>query len=100
MVGFLFSFLSSTSKVMLESDSKAFHIFSEIWLALSYPVRVAALTQLYLATSPEIQRLYHRGNYFIPVATEMRPSPISESVDLQEELWAFSERAARGDSKM
>ncbi|KAG0056506.1 hypothetical protein BGZ83_004764 [Gryganskiella cystojenkinii] len=87
-------------KGMLESDSRAFHNFSKVWLALSYPVKVAALTQLYLATSPEVQRLDHRGKYFIPVANEMRPNPISESVDLQEELWAFSERAARGDTKM
>ncbi|KAI8597985.1 hypothetical protein EDD21DRAFT_383919 [Dissophora ornata] len=35
---------------------------------------VGALTQLYLATSPEIENLDIRGRYFIPIANEIRPS--------------------------
>ncbi|KAF9114576.1 hypothetical protein BGX27_010459 [Mortierella sp. AM989] len=86
-------------KEMLRSDNKAFHTFSRMWLQLAYTARDGALTPLYCATSPEIEQKNIRGKYFIPIANELRPNPISESVDLQEELWTYSEKAARGEIK-
>ncbi|KAG0220074.1 hypothetical protein BGX33_009626 [Mortierella sp. NVP41] len=81
-------------------DNRAFYAFSRMWLKTSYPVQEAVLTQLYCATSEEIETKDVRGRYFIPVANEMRPNPVSEDVGLQEELWAYSERAARGEHQL
>ena len=36
--------------------------------------RVGALTQLYVATNPEIENNDIRGRYFIPIANEIQPS--------------------------
>ncbi|KAF9579464.1 hypothetical protein BGW38_004261 [Lunasporangiospora selenospora] len=87
-------------KGMRESDSRAFHNFSKFWLKLAYTAKEAALTQLYCATSPEIEEKDIRGRYFIPIANELRPNPISDDVDLQERLWDYSEKAAQGLSKV
>ncbi|KAI8346053.1 hypothetical protein B0O80DRAFT_393279 [Mortierella sp. GBAus27b] len=85
---------------MLESDNKTFRAFCCLWLLLAYKARDAALTPLYLATSPEVVEKNIRGMYFIPIANEMDPSPISDSVNLQEELWRYSEKASQGGSKV
>ncbi|KAF8925791.1 hypothetical protein EDD21DRAFT_339562 [Dissophora ornata] len=69
-------------------------------LKFAYKVRDAALTPLYLATSPEIVEKDIRGRYFIPIANELRPNPLSDSVDLQDELWAYSEKAVQGDHRV
>ncbi|KAH7052608.1 hypothetical protein BKA57DRAFT_490859 [Linnemannia elongata] len=50
-----------------------------------------ALTQLYLATSPEIEERDVRGRYFIPIAKEVQPTSYGRNVELQEKLWTFSE---------
>lgn len=42
--------------------------------AVALTAEDAALTQLYLATSPEIEERDVRGKYFIPVANEIEPS--------------------------
>ncbi|KAF9906123.1 hypothetical protein EC991_000919 [Linnemannia zychae] len=55
----------------------------------------AALTQLYLATSPEVEEKDIRGRYFIPIANEIEPTAESRDVELQEKLWTFSENLAR-----
>ncbi|KAG0314248.1 hypothetical protein BGZ97_009468 [Linnemannia gamsii] len=78
-------------------DSRCFYAFSRLWLKTSYPVKEAALTQLFCATAKEVEEKDLRGRYFIPVANEMRPNPVSDNVALQEELWTFSEQAARGE---
>ncbi|KAF8936336.1 hypothetical protein EDD21DRAFT_212205 [Dissophora ornata] len=91
---------SQIRKMVLKSDNRHFHEFSRLWLQLAYTDKDAALTLLYCATSPEIVERDMRGRYFIPIANELRPNPISESVDLQEELWAYSDKAARGDNKV
>ncbi|KAG0304244.1 hypothetical protein BGZ98_005756 [Dissophora globulifera] len=51
-----------------------------------------ALTQLYLATSPEIEEQDIRGRYFVPIAKEIDPSPYARDEELQEKLWTFSEK--------
>ncbi|KAG0319213.1 hypothetical protein BGZ97_002559 [Linnemannia gamsii] len=54
-----------------------------------------ALTQLYLATSPEIEDQDVRGRYFIPIAKEIQPSSYGRDVELQEKLWTFSENLVK-----
>ncbi|KAF9293387.1 hypothetical protein BGZ88_005455 [Linnemannia elongata] len=56
---------------------------------------VGALTQLYLATSPEVENKDIRGRYFIAVANEIQPTAESKDEELQERLWTFSENLAR-----
>ncbi|KAF9906121.1 hypothetical protein EC991_000917 [Linnemannia zychae] len=50
-----------------------------------------ALTQLYLATSPEIEERDIRGRYYVPIAKEILPSSYARNEELQEKLWTFSE---------
>ncbi|KAF9369116.1 hypothetical protein CPB97_003899 [Podila verticillata] len=56
---------------------------------------VGALTQLYCATSPEIESKDIRGKYFIPIANELDPNPIAFDEDLQERLWSWTENIIR-----
>ncbi|KAG0204070.1 hypothetical protein BGX28_003881 [Mortierella sp. GBA30] len=56
---------------------------------------VGALNQLYCATSPEIEEKDLRGRYFVPVGNELRPSPYALDEELQEKLWAYSEKLMR-----
>ncbi|KAG0319212.1 hypothetical protein BGZ97_002558 [Linnemannia gamsii] len=54
--------------------------------------KVGALTELYVATSPEIENNDVRGRYFIPIANEIQPSALARDEELQEKLWTFSEK--------
>ncbi|KAF9950172.1 hypothetical protein BGZ72_008138 [Mortierella alpina] len=56
---------------------------------------VGALNQIFCATSPEIEEKDLRGKYFIPVGNELRPSPYALDEELQERLWAYSEKLMR-----
>ncbi|CAO3565035.1 unnamed protein product [Mortierella alpina] len=56
---------------------------------------VGALNQIFCATSPEIEEKDIRGKYFIPVGNELRPSPHALDEELQEKLWAYSEKLMR-----
>ncbi|ORZ28828.1 hypothetical protein BCR41DRAFT_297863 [Lobosporangium transversale] len=46
--------------------------FMNRWVAKD--PKMACLTQLYLATSPEVESMDIRGRYFIPIANELNPS--------------------------
>ncbi|GJJ74801.1 hypothetical protein EMPS_07159 [Entomortierella parvispora] len=59
------------------------------------PPKEGALTQLYGATSPEIENKDLRGRYFIPIANEIQPSKVARDEELQERLWRYSEDIAR-----
>ncbi|KAF9290153.1 hypothetical protein BGZ88_007460 [Linnemannia elongata] len=50
-----------------------------------------ALTQLYCATSPEVENKDLRGRFFIPYGVESKCNPLAEREDLQEKLWEVSE---------
>ncbi|KAF9132464.1 hypothetical protein BGW39_000101 [Mortierella sp. 14UC] len=50
-----------------------------------------ALTQLYLATSPEVEEKDIRGRYYVPIAKEIQPSSYARDEELQEKLWTYSE---------
>ncbi|KAF9431770.1 hypothetical protein BGZ76_011723 [Entomortierella beljakovae] len=54
-----------------------------------------ALTQLYCATSPEIENRNVRGKFFIPIGNEIRTNPIMDSVERQEKLWRLSEEIVK-----
>jgi NAD(P)-dependent dehydrogenase (short-subunit alcohol dehydrogenase family) len=50
-----------------------------------------ALTQLYLATSPEVETLNIRGKYLVPTAKLHIPSKAAQDPQLAKKLWEFSE---------
>lgn len=54
-----------------------------------------ALTQLYAATSVEVEAKNLRGRYFVPVAKEAEPSMLAKDEVLQEKLWNFSEELVK-----
>ena len=60
------------------------------WLAQS-PTH-GALTQLYAATSQEIEELGHRGQYFVPVARLQALADYAQDQAAEEQLWEWTER--------
>ncbi|KAF9108239.1 hypothetical protein BGX29_002382 [Mortierella sp. GBA35] len=50
-----------------------------------------ALSQLYCASSPEVEEKKLTGRYFVPDAHELRPSPYAMNKELQERLFKYSE---------
>ncbi|THG97704.1 hypothetical protein EW145_g7563 [Phellinidium pouzarii] len=54
-----------------------------------------AVTQLYAATAPEIEKNGWRGEYFVPYAKRTQPSKLAMDEKLAEELWTFSENMVR-----
>ncbi|KAG2172687.1 hypothetical protein INT43_000034, partial [Umbelopsis isabellina] len=54
-----------------------------------------ALTQLYLSTSPEIEKKDIRGKYYVPFASEATPQSHSTSQKNQTELWDYTEKILR-----
>ena len=63
-------------------------------LFLDQPVSIRALTQLYLATSPEIEEKNIHSEYFVSIAKRSmdKMNPLALNVDLGEELWDYSQR--------
>lgn len=53
-----------------------------------YPAHMGAITPMYAATSPELQRA-DSGSYFIPWARHGTPSQGTQDVDLAMKLWDF-----------
>ncbi|CAO3682998.1 unnamed protein product [Umbelopsis vinacea] len=51
-----------------------------------------AITQMYLATSPEIEEKSIKGKYFVPYGKEATPNKHSTSEENQIQLWDFSEK--------
>ncbi|KAL1925304.1 uncharacterized protein VTP21DRAFT_187 [Calcarisporiella thermophila] len=52
----------------------------------------ASLTQLYVATSPELDEKDLHGEYFIPIAKIGKPSKHGRDLDLARRLWEFTEK--------
>ncbi|OAQ32837.1 NAD(P)-binding protein [Linnemannia elongata AG-77] len=82
----------STKDSMGESLGKLIDVVSSV---TAMTPEKGALTQLYLATSPEVENKDIRGRYFIPTANEIQPTAESRDEELQERLWTFSENLAR-----
>jgi len=51
-----------------------------------------ALTQLYVATSPEIEQKNYRGEYFVPFAKLATPSSFASNPELAQKLWDFTQQ--------
>lgn len=58
-------------------------------------VEEVALTQLYLATSPEVTKKDIRGRLFLPVDVEHGFTPEALDVDPQERLWEYSAKTVK-----
>ncbi|GJJ71871.1 hypothetical protein EMPS_04228 [Entomortierella parvispora] len=58
---------------------------------LALKPKEGALNTLYCATSEEIETKDLRAKFFIPIGREYRAAKITENVELQERLWAYSE---------
>ena len=65
---------------------------------VAYNVHDGALTQLYLATSPEVQAKSIRGEYYIPIADRAPGSATGRRQDLQKDVmeWTLAELQRRG----
>ncbi|KAG0248531.1 hypothetical protein BG011_010173 [Mortierella polycephala] len=76
---------------------------------IAYSPKQAALTPLYCATSPEIegkgvgegveQGGGITGRFFIPIANELKVTPLVENQELQEKVWAYSEQLVKDKVK-
>jgi NAD(P)-dependent dehydrogenase (short-subunit alcohol dehydrogenase family) len=75
-------------------------IFGMLVKAFAVRPDEGALTQLYLATSPEIENKAVTGKYFVPIAHEIQPSKYGRDELLQEKLWSWSEETVRQHTKM
>lgn len=70
----------------------AVEILDRIFSSLLWSSNTAALTQLYAATSPEIQQNNIRGKYFVPIAQLGVTSEETKDKNLQINLWELTER--------
>jgi len=64
-----------------------------VGMLAGYDVRRAALTQLYVATSPDIEKLNISGQYYVPVAQPETQFVHAKANDfeLQRKVWDFTE---------
>jgi NAD(P)-dependent dehydrogenase (short-subunit alcohol dehydrogenase family) len=70
------------------------YVIRFLMLLLDQPVEIGALTQLYLATSPEVVEKKIQGEYYVSIARRSMDSvnPVALNEDLAEELWNYSQR--------
>ncbi|CAG8791698.1 17694_t:CDS:2, partial [Dentiscutata erythropus] len=65
--------------------------FAETFLSSSISPEDGAITNLYCATSPEIEEKNYRGKYFVPFGVVGEKSSYAEDEDLAKRLWEFTE---------
>ncbi|KAI9760594.1 MAG: hypothetical protein M4579_001563 [Chaenotheca gracillima] len=66
--------------------------FKGIFQAVGQSETDAAATAIFLATSPEVENgTGLKGKYFIPIATEDKPSATAEDGDLARNLWYWTD---------
>jgi len=82
-------------RVMDHMDEETAAIFARFPKSTVVTPEHGALTQLYLATSPEVVEKDIRGRFFVPTADEQELNSDALDVDLQEELWAYSEKVVK-----
>jgi len=70
------------------------YIIRLLMLLFDQPAEVGALTQLYLATGPEVVEKDIHGEYFVSIARRSMDfiNPVALDEHLAEELWTFSQR--------
>ncbi|KAF9372907.1 hypothetical protein CPB97_000930 [Podila verticillata] len=76
-------------------DEETAAIFARFPAAPLVSPEHGALTQLYIATSPEVVEKDIRGRFFVPTAEEQQLNSDALDVNLQEELWAYSEAVVK-----
>lgn len=79
---------SELSRHIVSPASFASAIYNS-WLTIS--TEDGALTQLYLATSPEVEEKNIRGEYYVPYATREKPTGVAALEEAPLELWNFTE---------
>ncbi|KAI7906118.1 NAD(P)-binding protein [Cokeromyces recurvatus] len=70
-------------------DEKTFVSFINLFLITPED---GAITQLYLATSPEVEQKDIKGHYYVPYASPNKPYGVAASKDAPKELWDFTEK--------
>ncbi|KAM0788251.1 hypothetical protein ACM66B_001402 [Microbotryomycetes sp. NB124-2] len=82
---------------LLRGSVESYGIFGRIGNFLSGLLAMSpysgAKTQLYAATSPEVDELNLKAAYLTPIASVMTPSAYAQDAELAEQLWSLSERA-------
>ena len=87
--------------------SNALHpgvIGSNLWRTMPGPIRFlanlfmikaerGARTSIYLSSSPEVAQV--SGKYYFDNCNQVEPSAIAKNIELQQELWAISEKLVR-----
>ncbi|KAF9379670.1 Retinol dehydrogenase 14 [Podila verticillata] len=76
-------------------DEETAAIFARFPTASFVTPEHGALTQLYIATSPDVVEKDIRGRFFVPTAEEQELNSNALDVNLQEELWAYSEEVVK-----
>jgi len=66
------------------------HIYN-IYKLLVWQPREAALTQLYIAVSPDVVNKNIRGKYFHPIGYENPTNVAAKDLKLQKDLWKFTD---------
>ncbi|GAA6002241.1 hypothetical protein JCM10207_003142 [Rhodosporidiobolus poonsookiae] len=70
-------------------------MISRVWSYTTMSPAEGAKTQLYAATSPELDEKNYRAQYFIPIATAATPSAYARDPQLAKDLWEFSEKMVK-----
>ena len=76
-------------KIPMASSFLGKYVVSFLNLFL-YTADDGALTQIYLAAHPDIEKKNIRGKYFVPIAKLEDETPIAKDVVSQKELWDLS----------
>ncbi|KAI8813105.1 hypothetical protein BJ742DRAFT_752295 [Cladochytrium replicatum] len=63
-----------------------------IWNSLIISAEKGAITQTYVATSPEIAEKNFKGKYFVPYASEESPNDVALNDALAEKVWGWTEK--------
>jgi retinol dehydrogenase-12 len=79
---------SELSRHMFSPKSFAERIYNLILI----PAEDGAVTQMYLATSPEVEEKNIKAQYYVPYATLDKPRGVAAQDDAPLQLWDFTEK--------
>ncbi|KAF2805815.1 putative short chain dehydrogenase/reductase [Mytilinidion resinicola] len=65
--------------------------FKPVFSIMGQTVEEGAATALFLATNRDVELKDIKGKYFVPIATESKPSTLAENKDLQKNLWYWTD---------
>ncbi|KAG0013836.1 Retinol dehydrogenase 14 [Podila clonocystis] len=87
--------MARTAMAKQDVDEEIAAIFSRTPKASILTPDDGALTQLYVATSPDVVKSDIRGRFFVPIADEESLNSQALDVSLQEKLWEYSEKVVK-----